>query len=59
MTMKIGEPDCVSHDYEALSVGCSQSHEMEFKSSCSQQAVSGKLGMVVSRFLGKLVSSCH
>ncbi|XP_018562626.1 uncharacterized protein LOC108904516 [Anoplophora glabripennis] len=34
------EPDCVSHDYEALAVGCSGSHEMEFKSSCSQQAVS-------------------
>lgn len=30
------DPDCLSHDYEALSVGCSGSHEMEFKSSCSQ-----------------------
>ncbi|KAJ8954264.1 hypothetical protein NQ318_005860 [Aromia moschata] len=37
------EPDCVSHDYEALAVGCSGSHEMEFKSSCSQQAVSAYL----------------
>ncbi|KAJ8970657.1 hypothetical protein NQ317_016870 [Molorchus minor] len=35
------EPDdCISHDYEALAVGCSGSHEMEFKSSCSQQSVS-------------------
>ncbi|KAG5889861.1 hypothetical protein JTB14_033711 [Gonioctena quinquepunctata] len=32
------KPDCVSNDYETLSVGCSGSHEMEFRSSCSQEA---------------------
>lgn len=30
------ETICDSHDFDALSVGCSGSHEMEFKSSCSQ-----------------------
>ncbi|XP_023019404.1 uncharacterized protein [Leptinotarsa decemlineata] len=29
--------DCVSDDYETLSVGCSGSHEMEFRSGCSQE----------------------
>ncbi|XP_057655984.1 uncharacterized protein LOC130893694 [Diorhabda carinulata] len=34
------EPDCISDDFETLSVGCSGTHEMEFKSTCSQQAIS-------------------
>uniref|UniRef100_A0A6P7EZZ2 Uncharacterized protein LOC114324512 n=1 Tax=Diabrotica virgifera virgifera TaxID=50390 RepID=A0A6P7EZZ2_DIAVI len=32
------EPNCISDDFETLSVGCSGSHEMEFKSTCSQEA---------------------
>ncbi|CAH1115043.1 unnamed protein product [Psylliodes chrysocephalus] len=34
------EPDCVSDYYETLSVGCSGSHEMELKSTCSQEPLS-------------------
>ncbi|XP_060533558.1 uncharacterized protein LOC132706308 isoform X2 [Cylas formicarius] len=30
-------PDCESSDYDALSVGCSGSHEMEFRSACPEQ----------------------
>lgn len=29
-------PDCVTQDYEALTVGCTQQHQMEFHSSCGQ-----------------------
>ncbi|CAG9815224.1 unnamed protein product [Phaedon cochleariae] len=32
------KPDCVSNDYEALAVGCSGSHEMEFRSTCSPES---------------------
>lgn len=32
------EPDCISNEYESLSVGCSRSHEMEFKSTCPSQS---------------------
>ncbi|VEN51904.1 unnamed protein product, partial [Callosobruchus maculatus] len=33
------EPECLSQDYEALSVGCNGKQEMEFKSTCSQNSV--------------------
>ncbi|KAH1011634.1 hypothetical protein HUJ04_000962 [Dendroctonus ponderosae] len=38
--LKLGnaEPDCISNEYEGLSVGCSGSHEMEFKSTCPSQS---------------------
>lgn len=32
-------PECLSHDYEALSVGCSGNHEMEFRSTCAQNSI--------------------
>ncbi|CAH1993026.1 unnamed protein product, partial [Acanthoscelides obtectus] len=32
------EPECLSQDYEGLSVGCNGKHEMEFKSTCSQNS---------------------
>lgn len=36
--MNKAEPDCISNEYESLSVGCSRSHEMEFKSTCPSQS---------------------
>ncbi|XP_044763099.1 uncharacterized protein LOC123320024 [Coccinella septempunctata] len=30
-------PECLSQDYETLTVGCTNQHEMEFKSGCNQQ----------------------
>lgn len=36
------KPECVSKTYEGLNVGCSNAHEMEFKSPCTEQSISGK-----------------
>lgn len=39
-----GGQECKSHEYEALAVGCSGSHEiMEFRTTCIQQPISGKI----------------
>lgn len=32
------EPECISNKYETLSVGCSGSHEMEFRSTCPSES---------------------
>lgn len=48
-----GPPECLSHDYEALAVGCSGSSEtLEFRSgSCTHQPISGtfRLGLPLIR----------
>lgn len=36
------EPECISNEYEGLSVGCSGSHEMEFRSTCPSQSANCK-----------------
>lgn len=38
MTIK---PECLSRSYEALTVGCNNPYEMEFKSPCTEQSTSG------------------
>lgn len=37
------KPECLSRQYEALTVGCNKEHEMEFKSACAELGVAGKL----------------
>ncbi|XP_066144281.1 uncharacterized protein [Euwallacea fornicatus] len=38
LKMNKAEPDCISNEYERLSVGCSGSQEMEFQSTCPSQS---------------------